>query len=448
MNSNEIRKAYLDFFKSKGHVEIKPSALVLEDDPTTLFTSAGMQQLVPYLSGKLHPKGTRLVNSQPSFRAVDIEEIGDGRHTTFFEMLGNWSLGDYFKKEQIPWLWEFLTKELGLPQEKLYIGVFEGGKDVPKDEESASLWKSLGISDDRIFYYGVEKNWWSRAGTPEVMPAGEIGGPDTEVFYRFDSIEHDPKFGKLCHPNCDCGRFFEIANSVFIQYKKKEDGSLEELPQKNVDFGGGLERLAAASQDKSDIFQIDLIYPLIKRIEKETGAGYGVNLQKDRSFQIVADHVRAATNLLAEGTLPSNKLQGYILRRLIRRAMFHLHLLGIGLSGSSLSLIAEELKVLYPAVSKNWENINEQFLAEGKKFSDALKRGLDKLRKSAETGGVNGEVAFDLYQSEGFPLELTTEILKESKVEFPESERKIFEKKLQEHKGLSKEKSSKMFKKA
>lgn len=448
MNSNEIRKAYLDFFKSKEHVEITPSPLVLENDPTTLFTSAGMQQLVPYFSGKKHSGGKRLVDSQPSFRAVDIDEIGDASHTTFFEMLGNWSLGDYFKKEEIPWLWEFLTGKLALPPEKLYITVFEGNASVSKDTESVEIWKNLGIPEEKIFYYGVDHNWWSRTGTPEQMPPDEIGGPSTEVFYRFDSIEHNPKYGKLCHPNCECGRFLEIANSVFIQYRKTKSGSLEELPQKNVDFGGGLERIAAAVADKPDVFTIDLIFPLIQKIEKETKIGYGSNPEKDRSFRIIADHVKASANLLAEGIFPSNKLQGYIIRRLIRRAMFHLHLLGAGLSGSSLSLIAEEIKDDYLKVSENWEFISEQFLGEGKKFSNALKRGLEKLRKIIETkGSLGGEEAFDLYQSEGFPLELTIEILRESKVEFSEKEKEIFESKLQEHKGLSKEKSSKIFKK-
>lgn len=448
MTSDQIRKTFLDFFKEKSHVEIAPSPLVLADDPSTLFTSSGMQQLIPFLMGKTHPKGKRLVDSQPSLRMQDIEEIGDNRHTTFFEMLGNWSLGDYFKKEEIFWLWEFLTQKLTLPKEKLYIAVFEGSKDVPKDEESTKTWKSLGIPEEKIFYYGVDKNWWSRAGTPEEMPPGEIGGPDTEVFYRFDSVEHNPRYGKLCHPNCECGRFLEIANSVFIQYKKEKDGSLSELPQKNVDFGGGLERLAAAVQDKADIFQIDLIFPLINKIEKETGLGYGADHEKDKSFQIVADHIRAATNLLAEGVAPSNKLQGYVLRRLIRRAMFHLHILGVGVSGAGLAHIGEELQKDYPAVKKNWEFINSQLLAEGKKFSDALKRGLAKLRKTVETKGkIDGKFVFDLYQTEGFPMELTLEVLKENGIDFSAIQKKVFHEEFEKHKSLSKETSSKIFRK-
>jgi len=295
MKTDEIRKKFINFFKSspRSHAEIKPSSLVLKDDSTTLFTSSGMQQLVPYLTGKPHPKGKRLVNSQPCFRAVDIEEVGDTKHTTFFEMLGNWSLGDYFKEEQLAWFWEFLIKELRLPEEKLYVSVFKGTKGVPKDEESQKIWKKIGVSREKIFYYGVKENWWSKSGTPDEMPPGEIGGPDSEVFFEFTQVKHDPKFGKKCHPNCECGRFLEIGNSVFIQYKKKQDGSLEELPQKNVDFGGGLERIAAAVNGNPDVFQIDIYKPVIKTIEKEFQVPYGESEEKDRSIRIIADHLRA-----------------------------------------------------------------------------------------------------------------------------------------------------------
>ena len=215
MTSNEIRKAFLDFFKAKGHKEISPSPLVLEDDPTTLFTSSGMQQLVPYLKGKRHLKGKRLVDSQPCLRMQDIEEIGDNRHTTFFEMLGNWSLGDYFKEEQLPWCWEFYTQKLNLDPEKLHITIFEGTKDVSKDIESFEIWKKIGVPESRIHFYGVDKNWWSRTGAPAEMPPGEIGGPSSEVFFEFD-IPHDSKYGEACHPNCNCGKFVEVGNSVFI----------------------------------------------------------------------------------------------------------------------------------------------------------------------------------------------------------------------------------------
>ncbi|MCR4263657.1 MAG: alanine--tRNA ligase-related protein, partial [Candidatus Roizmanbacteria bacterium] len=241
----DLRSAFSTFWEKRNHKEVPPIKLVLENDPTTLFNGSGMQQLVPYLLGQEHPLGNRLYNIQRSFRSQDIEEIGDNRHTTFFEMMGNWSLGDYFKEEQLTWFWEFLTKYLGLQKEKLYVTVFEGNNEVPKDKESISIWKKIGISNDHIHEYPAKKNWWSRAGEPEHMPAGEPGGPTSEVFYEFTEIAHDPKFGKDCHPNCDCGRFIEIGNSVFMEYKKTETG-LEALSQKNVDFGGGLERILMA----------------------------------------------------------------------------------------------------------------------------------------------------------------------------------------------------------
>ena len=227
MTTSEIRRKYLDFYKKRGHVEISPSPLVIEGDPTTLFTSSGMQQLVPYLKGKKHKDGKRLVDIQPSLRLQDIDEVGDNRHTTFFEMLGNWSLGDYFKEEQLAWVWEFFTKELKLPSERLHVSVFKGNNEVPKDIESLEIWKKLGVSENHIHFYGTQKNWWSRAGIPSKMPASEIGGPDSEIFYEFSGVEHNPKFGDFCHPNCDCGKFLEIGNSVFMQYQKTEDGKWE-----------------------------------------------------------------------------------------------------------------------------------------------------------------------------------------------------------------------------
>jgi len=295
MTTNDIRQAYLDFFKSKNHQLIPPAPLVPPDDPTTLFTSSGMQQLVPYLKGEPHPMGKRLVNSQPCFRAEDIEEVGDNRHTTFFEMLGNWSLGDYFKQDQLAWFWEFLTKELKLPKDKLHVTVFEGNKDVKKDEESFNIWRKIGISEKHIHYYPAKKNWWSRSGTPDKMPSGEIGGPDSEVFFEFDQVKHNHKFGDKCHPNCECGRFLEIGNSVFIQYEKTEKG-FKSLPKQNVDFGGGLERLVAVVQNTPDIFKIDIFKPLIESIEKTTNQKYeGENLAPMR---IIADHLRASKAML------------------------------------------------------------------------------------------------------------------------------------------------------
>jgi alanyl-tRNA synthetase len=353
MTSDEIRKRYIKFFEERGHTKIEPAPLVLklEDDPTstTLFISAGMQPLVSYLKGESHPKGKRLVDIQPSLRLQDIEEVGDTSHTTFFEMLGNWSLGDYFKKEQLAWCWEFFTKELKLDPERLYVSVFEGTKDVPKDTESAEVWKSLGVPEERIFYYGVEKNWWSRSGTPEAMPAGEIGGPDSEVFFEFKDVPHDKKYGEKCHPNCSCGRFMEIGNSVFIQYEKKEEGKLKELHQKNVDFGGGLERITAAVNNQPDIFKIDLLWPLIEKISQISGIAYKAN---EGRFRIIADHIRAAVFLASEGVPAiSDDKHGSVLRRLLD---------GVLEQGRSLSIdkkFLSQLSTIVISIYKNFYNL-------------------------------------------------------------------------------------------
>ncbi len=447
MTTTEVREKYLAFYKKQNHKIISPSPLVLENDPTTLFTSSGMQQLVPYLKGETHPEGKRVVDSQPSLRLQDLEEVGDNRHTTFFEMLGNWSFGDYFKKEQLSWIWNFFTEEIRLPKEKLHVTVFAGIDSVPKDEESFSIWRSLGVEESHIHFYGTDKNWWSRAGAPEKMPDGEIGGPDSEVFFEFESVSHSSEFGKFCHPNCDCGKFLEIGNSVFMQYKKLSDGSLEELPQKNVDFGGGLERISAALNNDPDVFKIDIFRGIIKKIEAEAGINYGGDSSKDKSIRIIADHLRASANLLAEGVIPSNKLQGYALRRLIRRAMFHFHLLGSGISGGSVSHVAEDLKQFYPNIDKNWQFIEENLNTEAGKFESALKRGLAKLTAAvSKNTEINGSFAFDLYQTEGFPLELTLEILRQNGMSFTDEEKNKFESEFAKHKELSRTTSSGIFK--
>jgi alanyl-tRNA synthetase len=446
IGAKEVREKYLKFFKEKDHVQIAPSPLVLENDPTTLFTSSGMQQLIPFLKGEKHPDGKRLVDVQPSIRMQDLDEVADNRHFTFFEMLGNWSLGDYFKEKQLPWIWEFFTKELGFDPKKLYVSVFEGNESVPKDTESYEAWKKIGVPENHIFFYGVSHNWWSRSGVPEKMPVGEIGGPDSEVFYEFDT-PHDPKFGKECHPTCECGKFLEIGNSVFIQYKKESDGSLKELPQRNVDFGGGLERIVAAVNNDPDVFKIDLFSGIIKKIEEESSINYNADPLRDKSFRIIADHLRASVVLLAEGVVPSNKLQGYALRRLIRRAMFHFHLLGVGVSGLALSHLAEDLKNHYPQVNSNWNFIDENLGAEGKRFSDALRRGLKRLTEIvSKKESLDGKTAFDLYQTEGFPLELTLEILKQNGIEFSEKSQDQFKKEFEKHKELSRTTSSGIFK--
>ncbi|OGG35865.1 hypothetical protein A2363_04620 [Candidatus Gottesmanbacteria bacterium RIFOXYB1_FULL_47_11] len=382
MRSSDVRTKFIEFFKTRGHAEIPSAPLVPANDPTTLFTSSGMQPLIPYLLGQPHPSGKRLVNSQKSFRAQDIDEVGDNRHTTFFEMLGNWSLGDYFKKEQLSWIWEFLTKELDFPAEKLFVSVFEGTKDVPRDEESFAIWKKLGIPEDHIFFYGVNKNWWSRSGEPDNMPPGEPGGPDSEVFYDFGSPKHEG-----CHPNCDCGRFMEISNSVFMQYQKLEDGSLRELAQKNVDFGGGLERLTAATNNEPDVFKTDLLWPTIENIIALSKKEYAGN---EKPMRIIADHVRAATMMMEAGVLPSNKAQGYVLRRLLRRSLWYASKLGFTLSTLDLE-----------------KDVKQLFADEDARFGKTLERGMAEIEKLRD---IDGKIAFTLYETYGFPWEMTVEI--------------------------------------
>ena len=432
MTSDEIRKKYIEFFKvsPRNHKEIAPSPLVLESDPTTLFTSAGMQPLIPYLKGLPHPKGKRLVDIQPSLRLQDIEEVGDKSHTTFFEMLGNWSLGDYFKADQLSWCWEFFTKELGLDQEKLYVSVFEGTTDIPEDTESAEIWKKIGIPDERIFYYGVENNWWSRSGTPESMPVGEIGGPDSEIFFDFGT-PHDTKFGKECHPNCQCGRFLEIGNSVFIQYEKTEDGKLRELPQKNVDFGGGLERIAAAVDGQPDVFKIDIFKPIIDILEKETGFRYGSKDEETKSFRIIADHLRAACAIAKEGIKPSNKLQGYVLRRLIRRAavkMSKLHIV-------SKVELARKICSAIGSVA-----VSADIGQEVDRFEMILNKGALLVAKDLTIR------PFDLYQSYGLPYEVSEEIFSGLGKKLSETDKKDFEREFEKHQEKSRTTSAGMFK--
>lgn len=447
MTTSEIRKKYIEFFVKRGHKEIPASPLVLENDPTTLFTSSGMQQMIPYLKGEKHPQGVRLVDSQLSIRMQDLDEIVDGRHLSSFEMLGNWSLGDYFKEEQLAWVWEFMTKELELDPKRLYVSCFEGNDQVGKDTDSYKIWLKIGVPEDHIHFYDAKKNWWSRSGVPEEMPAGEIGGPDSEMFYEFEDVNHNPAFGKFCHPNCDCGKFFEIGNSVFMQFKKEEDGTLSDLPQKNVDFGGGLERLAAAVNGNPNIFKIDMFAGIIKRVEDEVGVRYGTNFEKDKNFRIIADHLRTSCSLLAEGVIPSNKLHGYALRRLIRRAMFHCHLLGTGISGSGISHIAEDLRNHYPAVDKNWTVVEENLNTEATRFESALKRGLAKLTKAVSDGmDIDGKFAFDLFQNDGFPLELTMEILSQNGIKFSTEEKNAFGSEFEKHKENSRSMSAGIFK--
>jgi len=410
-----------------------PSApIVPENDPTTLFTSSGMQPLVPYLLGQPHPEGNRLCDSQMSFRAEDIEEVGDNRHTTFFEMLGNWSLGDYFKQEQLPWFYEFLTSKeegLGLDSRNIYITTFAGDEEsgMQVDTEAVEIWKKIGISDDHLFSYGAKKNWWSRAGVPAKMPAGEIGGPDSEVFYDFNT-PHDTKFGEECHPNCDCGRFIEIGNSVFMQFMKQTDGSFKELPKRNVDFGGGLERLTAATLGNPDIFMIDVFHAARTVLEKRSGKSYA---EATRSFRIILDHMRAASFFIASGIRPSNTEQGYVLRRLIRRSIREADKLGI--KEAVLAEVAEGFGIAYrdqyTFIYESTPRIKEELEKEEAQFRKTLAHGMHELEKMGNTID-----AFLLFTSYGFPIELTAEIAQERGITLDMDAVKA---KMEEHQALS-----------
>ncbi len=440
MTAQEIRQAYLDFFVKKGHKIIPRARIVPDNDPTTLFTGSGMQPLVPYLLGETHPEGTRLVDSQPVFRAQDIEEVGDNRHDTLFEMLGNWSLGDYFKAEQLPWKWEFFTEEVRLDPNKLYVTCFIGDEanNIPKDNESSTIWKQLfskkGIeakeadlgsektaaekgmkSGERIFYYDTSKNWWSRAGKPEEMPVGEPGGTTSEVFYEFDFVEHNPDYGEYCHPNCDCGRFIEIGNSVFMEYVRTEKG-FEKLPKQNVDCGCGLERTAMAAINSPDVFKISLLWPIVEELERLSGRDYDDNTN---AMRVIADHLRAATFLAVDGVTPSNKEQGYVLRRLVRRAIRFAFDLGIeqNFLEHVVPVVADLYHEDYPDVAKNRNRVIEVLIKEEKIFRQTLRKGLQVLSKIAESNKndkgeivVKGDtVIFPMYDTYGFPTELTLE---------------------------------------
>ncbi|MEX0877948.1 MAG: alanine--tRNA ligase [Candidatus Spechtbacterales bacterium] len=462
MTSNEIRQKYLKFFEERGHSVIPSASLLPENDPTTLFTGSGMQPLLPYLLGEKHPDGNKLVDSQKSFRAEDIEEVGDNRHTTFFEMLGNWSLGVYFKKEQIPWFFEFLTDVVGLDSNNIYVTVFAGDEanNIPRDTESVEIWKKifeekgieakdvenageLGMQGGRIFYYDAKKNWWSRAGMPQNMPAGEPGGPDSEIFYDFRT-EHDSAFGEVCHPNCDCGRFLEIGNSVFMEYIKTEGGTFENLPQKNVDFGGGLERITAASNNNGDVFEIDVFKKIIKNLEEASGKTYS-NAEFQHSFRVVADHLRAAVFVIADGASPSNTDSGYITRRLLRRSVRHMDLLGIteNTLHKLVPAVVENYKEAYPKLAEKQKEIEDAIKKEEEKFRRTLTKGLKEFEKLAEKKEISGEEAFILFSTYGFPFDLTLELAEEKSVNV---DREGFEKEMEKHKALSRAGAEQKFK--
>jgi len=429
MDSLEVRQKYLDYFRNKGHVSIPPAPLIPEDDSTTLFTGSGMQQLVPYLKGGSHPMGRRLVDYQPCVRVEDIEEIGDNRHTTYFEMLGNWSLGDYFKKEQLPWFFEFLTDVVGLNPDRLYVSVFEGNKDIPRDDESIKIWKDLfktkgearsgkdGFNNQvKIYTYGVDENWWSRAGAPKDMPTGEIGGPDSEVFYDFGPElklhENSPFKNQVCHINCNCGRFLEIGNSVFMEHIKSQQG-FEKLSQQNVDFGGGLERIVAVSQNLSDIFKIGSLSNIIKKIEQKIFCGHTYSEDNVRpAFRILADHIRAITFLLSGGVVPSNKGRGYVLRRLIRRAVLQKYKWGRGGQPISclMDVVVSNQDLAYPKI-KDSLNLKDLVDGEEEKFTGTLRKAFGVWHKKKKDSVPSVKEVFDFITVYGLPLEIIKEEL-------------------------------------
>lgn len=455
MTINEVRKRYLEFMKNNGHAIIQSSSLVPENDPTTLFTAAGMQPMINYILGDKHPMGSRIADTQKCFRTQDIEEIGDNRHTTFFEMLGNWSFGDYFKHEQIAWMYKFLTDKeigLGLDKDRLYFSCYEGNEkfNLPKDEDSKKYWLENGVAEDRIYFYDDKKNWWSRSGIPENMPVGEPGGPDSEMFFDFDpegkkQIHENSKFANgVCHPNCDCGRFVEIGNSVFIQYKKTEAG-IEELSQKNVDFGGGLTRMAAATIDDEDIFNLDIFSKAKNILENLSHKSYTGN---ESSFRIILDHIHAATFLIGDGVVPGNKDQMYFVRRLIRRAIVAGHKLDIhdnftkSIGETFVENYKEAEEYIGDNLSKNKEIILSELEKEENKFRKTLNNGMKEFAKV--TGdGITGEEAFNLLQTYGFPIELTLELAEERNLKV---DLETFNKLKEEHSEKSRTASEGMFK--
>ncbi len=430
MTTQEIRTAYLEFFKARAHQVIPRSLLVPQEDPTTLFTGSGMQPLLPYLLGQEHPAGVRLVDSQTCLRAQDIEEVGDNRHTTFFEMLGNWSLGDYFKREQISWVWEFMTEVVGLDKERIFVSCYSGNQKlgIPKDEESANIWSevlaksgldtkavdlistdqaaTLGEQGGRIFFY-EDKNWWSRSGGPEQMPDGEPGGPDTELFYLYPQVKHNPKYGKFCHVNCDCGRYIELGNCVFMEYQKTKDG-FSKLPKRNVDYGGGLERIAAAALDDPDVYSVSVMRPVIETLERLSGKTYET---ATTPMRVITDHLRAAVFLAVDGVTPSNKEQGYVMRRLIRRAVRFAFELGIeqNFIEEVSRTVADLYEADFPEMAQRRANVIETLNREEKLFRQTLRKGLKQFDKLSDKGRLNGEDIFTLYDTFGFPVELSAE---------------------------------------
>ena len=430
MNAQDIRNAYIKFFADKQHAVIPRAPLVLHGDPTTLFTGSGMQPIIPYLLGEPHPEGTRLVDSQTCIRAQDIDDVGDNRHTTFFEMLGNWSFGDYFKEQQIEWIAEFLFDIVGLDPNKVYVSCYIGNEayGIPRDEEAIALWTKvfadrgidakvvelgsaangdkLGMQGGRIFLYDGKENWWSRNGNEENTPVGDPCGPDSEMFYDFGESAHDSSYGEP-HPASDSGRFMEIGNNVFMAYKKVADGKFELLEKPNIDHGSGLERIAAAKIDNPDVFKISLMWPIIEKLQTLSGKKYDSHTE---SMRVIADHLRAATFLAVDGCVPANREQGYVMRRLLRRAIRYSFDLGIeqNFLEEVVPVIADLYVDDFPEVKEQREAIVAVLVKEEKAFRQTLRKGLREMGKFT-SDGLTGAELFMLYDTYGFPVELSTE---------------------------------------
>ena len=430
MTSGELRSMWLNFFKSKGHAVIPSASVIPENDPTVLFTTAGMHPLVPYLLGSKHPAGTRLTDVQKCIRTGDIDEVGDASHLTFFEMLGNWSLGDYFKKEMIAWSWEFLTSPeyLGLDKDKLAFTVFEGEGDIPRDEEAANYWMENGVKKENIYFLPREHNWWG--------PAGQTGpcGPDTEMFI----IKDQPPCGPDCSPACSCGRFLEIWNDVFMQYNKTADGQYVPMAKKNVDTGMGLERTVCTLNGCKTVYETDAFTNIIAKISELSGKHYDDDEATTKAFRIVADHLRTSTFIMGDprGVSPSNVDQGYVLRRLIRRAVRFGMELGMpeGFTAEIGKVVINQYAEVYPELKQNENFVLEQFKLEETRFARTLRQGEREFEKAVSRMGENkvidGVVAFNLYATYGFPIEMTRELAKEHGLTVDEAG---FEKHFAEH---------------
>lgn len=468
MTAQEIRKAYLDFFVARGHTIIPRASLVPLNDPSTLFTGSGMQPMIPYLLGEKHPAGKRLADSQVCLRAQDIEDIGDDKHTTIFEMLGNWSLGDYFKTQQIEWIAEFLFDVVKLAPEKVYVSCYIGNEkyNIPRDEDAITAWRAefekrgidakvvevgsakhgdqVGMQGGRIFLYDGKENWWSRNGDEDGTLVGDPCGPDSEMFYDFGEEFHDEaKWGKP-HPASESSRFFEIGNNVFMGYKKVGQGQFEPLAAPNIDHGSGLERIAAASIGNPDIFQISLLRPIILKLEQLSNKKYASHTE---SMRVITDHLRGATFLAVDGVTPSNKAQGYVMRRLIRRAIRHAFELGIeqNFMEGVVPVITDLYRDDFPEVAEHRDKVIEVLAKEEKIFRQTLRKGLNEFNKLVD-GSLNGQAIFKLYDTYGFPVELSKEEAFKREVDIAESADKDFEQLMAEQKSRSQTASKGVFK--